>query len=81
MPKPVIAVVNGWAVGGGHSLHVTCDLTIASLEMARFKQTDTDVASFDGGFGSAYLARQVGQNLQERFFSLVTNIQLKKRKI
>ena len=59
MPKPVIAVVNGWAVGGGHSLHVTCDLTIASLEMARFKQTDTDVASFDGGFGSAYLARQV----------------------
>ena len=81
MPKPVIAVVNGWAVGGGHSLHVTCDLTIASLEMARFKQTDTDVASFDGGFGSAYLARQVGQKFAREIFSLVMNIQLKKRKI
>ena len=70
MPKPVIAVVNGWAVGGGHSLHVTCDLTIASLEMARFKQTDTDVASFDGGFGSAYLARQVGQKFAREIFFL-----------
>ncbi len=70
MPKPVIAVVNGWAVGGGHSLHVTCDLTIASLEMARFKQTDTDVASFDGGFGSAYLARQVGQKFAREIFLL-----------
>ena len=70
MPKPVIAVVNGWAVGGGHSLHVTCDLTIASLEMARFKQTDTDVASFDGGFGSAYLDRQVGQKFAREIFLL-----------
>src|SRR6202042_2186997 len=60
MPKVVICVVPGWAVGGGHSLHVVCDLTIASEEHARFKQTDTDVASFDGGFGSAYLARQGG---------------------
>ena len=57
-------------VGGGHSLHVTCDLTIASLEMARFKQTDTDVASFDGGFGSAYLARQVGQKFAREIFLL-----------
>ena len=60
MPKPVVCVVPGWAVGGGHSLHVVCDLTIASDD-ARFKQTDADVASFDAGFGSAYLARQVGQ--------------------
>ncbi len=57
MPKIVIAVVPGWAAGGGHSLHVTCDLTLASAEHARFKQTDADVGSFDGGFGSAYLAR------------------------
>tara|TARA_X000000368_G_scaffold202525_2_gene159895 strand:- start:3336 stop:4244 length:909 start_codon:yes stop_codon:yes gene_type:complete len=70
MPKPVIALVNGWAVGGGHSLHVTCDLTIASMEMARFKQTDTDVASFDGGFGSAYLARQIGQKFAREIFFL-----------
>jgi naphthoate synthase len=70
MPKPVIAVVSGWAVGGGHSLHVTCDLTIASKEMAKFKQTDTDVASFDGGFGSAYLARQVGQKFAREIFLL-----------
>ena len=62
MPKPVIALVGGWAAGGGHSLHVVCDLTIASDE-ARFKQTDADVGSFDAGFGSAYLARQVGQKL------------------
>src|SRR6476660_6797036 len=61
MPKVVIAVVPGWAVGGGHSLHVTCDLPIASQEHAIFRQTDPDVASFDGGFGSSCLARQVGQ--------------------
>ncbi|WP_042507376.1 1,4-dihydroxy-2-naphthoyl-CoA synthase [Tropheryma whipplei] len=61
MPKPVIALVNGWAAGGGHSLHVVCDLSIASLEHAKFKQTDATVASFDSGFGSAYFARQVGQ--------------------
>ncbi len=70
MPKPVIAVVPGWAVGGGHSLHVVCDLTIASREHAIFKQTDTDVASFDGGFGSAYLARQVGQKFAREIFFL-----------
>ncbi|MBK7950516.1 MAG: 1,4-dihydroxy-2-naphthoyl-CoA synthase [Deltaproteobacteria bacterium] len=70
MPKIVIAVVPGWAVGGGHSLHVTCDLTIASREHAVFKQTDTDVASFDGGFGSAYLARQVGQKFAREIFFL-----------
>ena len=68
MPKPVIAVVPGWAVGGGHSLHVTCDLTIASDEHARFMQTDPDVGSFDGGFGSAYLARQVGQKKAREIF-------------
>jgi naphthoate synthase len=70
MPKVVIAVVPGWAVGGGHSLHVTCDLTLASREHAVFKQTDTDVASFDGGFGSAYLARQVGQKFAREIFFL-----------
>jgi naphthoate synthase len=70
MPKVVIAVVPGWAVGGGHSLHVVADLTIASAEHARFKQTDADVASFDGGFGSAYLARQVGQKLAREIFFL-----------
>mgnify|MGYP002625970570 CR=1 FL=1 len=70
MPKVVIAVVPGWAVGGGHSLHVTCDLTLASAEHAVFKQTDTDVASFDGGFGSAYLARQVGQKFAREIFFL-----------
>ncbi|HJM28787.1 MAG TPA: 1,4-dihydroxy-2-naphthoyl-CoA synthase [Acidimicrobiales bacterium] len=70
IPKPVIAVVPGWAVGGGHSLHVTCDLTIASKEHAKFKQTDTDVASFDGGFGSAYLARQIGQKFTREIFFL-----------
>ncbi|PSP74349.1 1,4-dihydroxy-2-naphthoyl-CoA synthase [Halobacteriales archaeon QS_3_64_16] len=69
LPKPVIAVVPGWAVGGGHSLHVVCDLTLAS-ERAIFKQTDTDVASFDGGFGSAYLARQVGQKKAREIFFL-----------
>ncbi len=60
MPKVVVAVVPGWAAGGGHSLHVVCDLTIASREHARFKQTDADVGSFDAGYGSAYLARMVG---------------------
>src|SRR6476659_1855576 len=69
MPKVVIAVVPGWAAGGGHSLHVVCDLTIASREHARFKQTDADVGSFDGGYGSAYLAKMVGQkNAREIFF-------------
>ena len=69
MPKVVICVVPGWAAGGGHSLHVVCDLSIASREHARFKQTDADVGSFDGGFGSAYLARQVGQKFaRENFF-------------
>ncbi|MBT9556562.1 MAG: 1,4-dihydroxy-2-naphthoyl-CoA synthase [Myxococcales bacterium] len=70
MPKIVIAVVPGWAVGGGHSLHVVCDLTIASAEHATFKQTDPDVASFDGGFGSALLARQVGQKRGREIFLL-----------
>ncbi|MFD9959257.1 1,4-dihydroxy-2-naphthoyl-CoA synthase [Amycolatopsis sp. NPDC058986] len=70
MPKPVIAVVPGWAAGGGHSLHVVCDLTLASAEHARFKQTDADVGSFDGGFGSAYLARQVGQKFAREIFFL-----------
>ena len=70
MNKVVIAVVPGWAVGGGHSLHVVCDMTIASKEHAIFKQTDADVASFDGGFGSAYLARQVGQKKAREIFFL-----------
>lgn len=69
MPKVVIAVVPGWAAGGGHSLHVVCDLTIASREHAHFKQTDADVGSFDAGYGSAYFARQVGQKFaREAFF-------------
>ena len=70
MPKVVICAVPGWAVGGGHSLHVVCDLTIASAEHGKFKQTDTDVASFDGGFGSAYLAKQVGQKIAREIFFL-----------
>ena len=70
MGKVVIAVVPGWAAGGGHSLHVVCDLTLASREHACFKQTDADVASFDGGFGSAYLARQVGQKFAREIFFL-----------
>jgi naphthoate synthase len=70
MPKIVVAVVPGWAAGGGHSLHVVADLTLASREHARFKQTDSDVGSFDGGFGSAYLARQVGQKLAREIFFL-----------
>ena len=68
MPKIVIAVVPGWAVGGGHSLHVVCDLTIASKEHAVFKQTDPDVASFDSGYGSAYLAKQIGQKRAREIF-------------
>jgi naphthoate synthase len=70
MPKVVIAVVPGWAVGGGHSLHVVCDLTLASKEHAIFKQTDPDVASFDSGYGSALLARQVGQKKAREIFFL-----------
>jgi naphthoate synthase len=70
MPKIVIAVVPGWAAGGGHSLHVVADLTLASAEHARFKQTDADVGSFDGGYGSAYLARQVGQKFAREIFLL-----------
>ncbi len=73
MPKVVIAVVPGWAVGGGHSLHVVCDLTLASKEHAIFKQTDADVTSFDGGYGSAYLARQVGQKRAREIFFLGRN--------
>ena len=73
MPKVVIAVVPGWAVGGGHSLHVVCDLTIASREHAIFKQTDTDVASFDGGYGSAYLAKMIGQKRAREIFFLGQN--------
>ncbi len=73
MNKVVIAVVPGWAVGGGHSLHVVCDLTLASEEHAIFKQTDADVASFDGGFGSAYLARQIGQKRAREIFFLGFN--------
>jgi naphthoate synthase len=70
MPKVVIAVVPGWAAGGGHSLHVVCDLTLASEEHAVFKQTDPDVASFDSGYGSALLARQVGQKRAREVFFL-----------
>ncbi len=70
MPKVVMAVVPGWAAGGGHSLHVICDLTIASRQHAMFKQTDPDVASFDSGYGSAYLAKQVGQKRAREVFFL-----------
>lgn len=70
MPKVVIAVVPGWAAGGGHSLHVVCDMTVASKEHARFKQTDANVASFDSGYGSALLARQVGQKRSREVFFL-----------
>lgn len=73
MPKIVVAVVPGWAVGGGHSLHVVCDLTLASAEHAIFKQTDPDVASFDSGYGSAYLARMVGQKRAREIFFLGRN--------
>jgi naphthoate synthase len=70
MPKVVICVVPGWTVGGGHSLHVVCDLTLASKEHAVFKQTDADVASYDAGYGSAYLARQIGQKRAREVFFL-----------
>ena len=70
MPKVVIALIPGWAAGGGHSLNVVCDLSIASIEHARFKQTDADVGSFDAGYGSAYLARQVGQKFAREIFFL-----------
>lgn len=70
MPKVVIAVIPGWAAGGGHSLHVVCDLSIASEEHGKFKQTDADVGSFDGGYGSAYFARQVGQKFAREVFFL-----------
>ncbi|MGB0452555.1 MAG: 1,4-dihydroxy-2-naphthoyl-CoA synthase [Bacteriovoracaceae bacterium] len=70
MPKVVVAAVNGWAVGGGHSLHVVCDLSIASEEHAKFLQTDPDVASFDAGYGSAYLARNIGQKRAREIFFL-----------
>ena len=73
MPKVVICVVPGWAVGGGHSLHVVCDLTLASKEHAIFKQTDVDVTSFDGGYGSAYLAKMVGQKKAREIFFLGRN--------
>lgn len=73
MTKPVIAVVPGWAVGGGHSLHVVCDMTLASQEHAIFKQTDANVASYDAGYGSAYLARQVGQKRAREIFFLGRN--------
>jgi len=74
MPKVVIAVVPGWCVGGGHSLHVVCDLTLASKEHAVFKQTDADVTSFDGGYGSAYLAKMVGQKRAREIFFLGRDI-------
>jgi naphthoate synthase len=70
MPKIIVAVVGGWAAGGGHSLHVVCDLTVASREHARFKQTDADVGSFDAGYGSAYLAKMVGQKFAREIFFL-----------
>lgn len=70
MPKVVIALASGWAVGGGHSLHVVCDMTLASKEHARFMQTDPDVASFDGGYGSAYLAKSIGQKRAREVFFL-----------
>lgn len=70
MPKVVICLVNGWAAGGGHSLHVVCDLTLASRQHGKFKQTDADVGSFDAGYGSAYLAQQVGQKFAREIFFL-----------
>ena len=77
MPKVVIAVIPGWAVGGGHSLHVVCDLSLASEEHAIFKQTDADVTSFDGGYGSAYLAKMVGQKKAREIFFLGKNYSAK----
>ena len=70
MPKVVIAVIPGWAAGGGHSLHIVCDLSVASAEHGKFKQTDADVGSFDAGYGSAYMARQVGQKIAREVFFL-----------
>ncbi len=70
MPKVVIAVIPGWAAGGGHSLHVVCDMSVASAEHGRFKQTDADVGSFDAGYGSAYFARQIGQKFAREVFFL-----------
>ena len=78
MPKVVIALIPGWAAGGGHSLNVVCDLSIASIEHAKFKQTDADVGSFDGGFGSAYLARQSGQKFAREIFFLGQEYDAKK---
>ena len=78
MPKVVIALIPGWAAGGGHSLNVVCDLSIASIEHARFKQTDADVGSFDAGYGSAYLARQVGQKFAREIFFLGAEYDAKK---
>ncbi len=78
MPKVVICVVPGWAAGGGHSLHAVCDLTIASAEHGKFKQTDADVGSFDGGYGSAYFARQVGQKLAREVFFLAQEYSAKR---
>lgn len=78
MPKVVIALVPGWAAGGGHSLHVVCDLTIASAEHARFKQTDATVGSFDAGYGSAYFARQVGQKFAREVFFLADEYDAKR---
>ena len=77
MPKVVIAVIPGWAVGGGHSLHVVCDLSLASEEHAIFKQTDADVTSFDAGYGSAYLAKMVGQKKAREIFFLGRNYSAK----
>jgi naphthoate synthase len=78
MPKVVIAVIPGWAAGGGHSLHVVCDLSIASAEHGKFKQTDADVGSFDGGYGSAYFARQVGQKFAREIFFLAEEYDAKR---
>ncbi len=77
MPKVVIALVPGWAAGGGHSLNVICDLSIAS-EKAMFKQTDATVGSFDGGYGSAYLAKQVGQKVAREIFFLAEEYDAKR---
>ena len=78
MPKVVIAVVPGWAAGGGHSLNVVCDLSIASAEHGRFKQTDADVGSFDAGYGSAYFARQIGQKFAREIFFLAEEYSAKR---
>lgn len=70
MPKVVIAAVSGWAAGGGHSLNVVCDLSVASRQHARFKQTDANVGSFDAGYGSGLLARQAGDKRAREIFFL-----------